>query len=69
MKFHELYPYNKLFFYTGAILGTVGTYLDSTNKSNYYIVYAFLISGLVLILLSFRKPKERDQNELENNSN
>ena len=68
MKFHEIYPHNKLYSYTGAILVFIGSYLEDTNKSNNYIIYALLISGLVLMLLSFRKPKESNQNESENNS-
>ena len=57
MRLHEIHVYNKPLLYIGAILGFTGTYLDSTNKSNELIIYALLISGLVLMLLSFKKPK------------
>jgi len=58
MKIHEIYPHNKILFFIGAILGFSGTYLDSTNKSNFFITISLLIAGLLLILLSFMKPKQ-----------
>ncbi|MDB5010506.1 MAG: hypothetical protein JWQ06_1295 [Mucilaginibacter sp.] len=64
MKFHEIYPHNKFLSYIGAILGFIGTYLDNTNKANNYITLTLIISGLVLILLSLRKPKENKATEL-----
>jgi len=57
MKLQEIYPYNKTLFYIGAISGFTGTYLDSTNKANEVIIFILLITGLLLMLLSFRKPK------------
>lgn len=63
MKFHEIYPHNKFLFYTGAILGFIGTYLDGTNKAGFGITMGLLIIGLILILLSFIKPKENKGTE------
>jgi len=60
MRLHEIQVYNKPLLYIGAILGFIGTYLDTTNKSNELIIYALLISGLILMLFSFKKPKERE---------
>jgi len=59
MKLHDLYPHNKFFFFTAVILGTTATYLDGTNKAGYGIIMSLLILGLLLMLLSFRKPKQR----------
>jgi len=64
MKLHEIYLYNKSFFYIGAILGFTGTYLDNTKKADTFIIFALLISGLVLMLLSFKKPKENKSDGL-----
>jgi hypothetical protein len=58
MKFHEIYPHNKFLFYTGAILLFTGTYLDSTNKASNNIIFALLIIGLLLMLVSLKKPKQ-----------
>ncbi len=58
MKLHEIYPHNKFLFYTGAILLFIGTYLDNTNKASFGVTMFLLIIGLLLMLLSFRKPKE-----------
>jgi|GEM_PF-2182811 len=58
MKLYEIFPYNKFLFYTGAILLFTGTYLDSTNSASLGITMCLLILGVVLMLLSLRKPKQ-----------
>lgn len=58
MKLHEIYPHNKFFFYTGAILLFTGTYLDTTNKTSFGVIMAMFIAGGLLMLLSFRKSKQ-----------
>ena len=64
MKLHDIYPHNKFLFFIGAILGVMGTYLDSTNKSSFAVTICLLLAGLVLMLLSFKKPKKSSSNEL-----
>jgi hypothetical membrane protein len=64
MNFHEIRIYNKPVFYIGAILLFIGTYLDNTNKADNLYVWILLISGLLLMLLGFKKPKESKSNEL-----
>ncbi|TWJ02592.1 hypothetical protein JN11_01565 [Mucilaginibacter frigoritolerans] len=63
MKLHEIYPHNKFLLYIGAILGFTGTYLDNTNKASFTITMSLLIAGLLLMLLSFKKPKQSSNDE------
>jgi len=58
MNFNEIKIYNKPVFYIGAILLFTGTYLDNTKKVDNLYIYALLLSGLILMLLSFKKTKE-----------
>jgi len=58
MNFHEINVYNKPILYIGAILGFTGIYLDNTKKADNLYIYALLLSGLILMLLSFKKTKE-----------
>jgi hypothetical protein len=58
MKLHEIYPHNKLLFFTGAILLFTGTYLDSTNKASDTVIIPLLIMALLLILLGIKKQKQ-----------
>jgi uncharacterized membrane protein len=60
MKLHELYPHNKILFFTGAILVFTGTYLDNTNKASFGVTISLLVVGGILMLLSFRKPKQNN---------
>jgi len=60
MKLHEMYPHNKFLFYIGAILGFIGTYLDNTKKVGFGMTMFLIITGLICMLLSFRKPKQHD---------
>lgn len=59
MKLHEIYPQNKLLFYTGAILLFMGTYLDGTNKASFGMIISLLSAGCLLMILSFRKFKQK----------
>lgn len=62
MNFHELNVYNKVYAYVGAILMSVGTYFSAAkNMDNIYVLCLFLF-GLLLMLLSFKKPKEKNNN-------
>jgi hypothetical protein len=64
MKLHEIYPHNKFLFYTGAILTFTGGYLDDTNKAGFAVTISLLFVGLLLMLLSFKKPKLSKGDEL-----
>jgi hypothetical protein len=59
MKLHEIYPHNKFLFFTSVILMSTGTYLDGTNKANRDIITVIFILGMLLILLSLKKPKHK----------
>jgi hypothetical protein len=36
----------------------MGTYLDTTNKASFGIIISLTIAGVLLALLSLRKPKQ-----------
>jgi len=38
---------------------STGTYLDGTNKANRDIITVIFILGMLLILLSLKKPKHK----------
>jgi succinate-acetate transporter protein len=58
VKLHEIYPRNKLLFYTGAIILFTGTYLDGTNKASDTVIIPLLIVALLFMLLGIKKPKQ-----------
>lgn len=64
MNLHNFTVYNKTVFYSGAIMLSIGTYLDNTKKvDNPYIIWVLLSSSILLMVLGFKKPKENKSNE------
>jgi len=49
--------YNRPLFYIGAVLIIVGTYLEYSQKSQNAVVDISLTIGIILALLSVKKPK------------
>jgi sugar phosphate permease len=49
--------HNKTFFYIGFALFLSGVVVDYSHLKQDVLVYALLISGIVLMLLSFKKLK------------
>jgi hypothetical protein len=53
--------HNKTYVYIGFILMSIGAYLSSAKNLTTWYVFALLISGLLFLLLSFKKPKPTKQ--------
>jgi len=57
--------YNKTYLFGGFLVGTLGGYLSDTKViDNIYLTLGITILGIVIMLLSFKKPKETESEEL-----
>jgi len=66
MNFYNVNVYNKPVCYIGAVLLFAGTCLDGTKKvDNLYLILGLLLSGIILVLWSFKKTKKAVRNDFQ----
>ena len=56
--------YNRAYLYVGFLIATVGGCLGDEKIIPIYLEWALMIAGIVLMLLSMKKPKETKSEEL-----
>jgi hypothetical protein len=50
--------YNKTYLFGGFFIGSIGGYLDDEKLIPFYLSLTITIIGIILMLLSFKKPKQ-----------
>lgn len=60
----NIFVYNKTYLWSGFIIGTLGGYLGDEKIVPFYIEIALMIAGIILLILSMKKPKNAENEEL-----
>jgi uncharacterized membrane protein len=56
--------YNKTYLYAGAFVGFLGGYLSDEKIIPLYLSWVIIVAGIILMLLSMKKPNEAKNKEL-----
>jgi hypothetical protein len=57
MRISQIHVYNKPLLYIGALIGTVPAWYDAAKSTNTLYFLPLYVIGIVMMLISFRKPK------------